>query len=226
MPTLTVHIAEAGAQLSDGTNSKMGHMWITATNSSGTIISRGFAPAQPGQPFGPGRVFDTDNDTYLTPIYSQSITITDVQFQQFAAVGDGTLVQYGFSGYYNALNNSCVDFVWRVLQIAGIDPTTHQGSLLPTSNISDLRLLYVFTSLTGVVSGISDLDFYDWTISEVGDGKLIVERVYDNYTNGWWNARPISQLDALTRRFMAKTPLDRAAEFLSFMQRRYYQQIQ
>ena len=36
--------------------------------------------------------------------------------------------------HYNFLTNSCIDFTWKALEVAGLNSSKYQGSLLPMKN--------------------------------------------------------------------------------------------
>lgn len=38
---------------------------------------------------------------------------------------------------YNPITNSCVDFTWKALQNAGLNPDGFEGDLLPINNINN-----------------------------------------------------------------------------------------
>nr|WP_230949892.1 hypothetical protein [Xylella fastidiosa] len=40
---------------------------------------------------------------------------------------------------YNGLTNSCIDFTWKALEIAGLNPNGFEGHLWPTFNIHDVK---------------------------------------------------------------------------------------
>lgn len=141
MPTLTVHMASMGTPLANGKTSKFGHMWYTLDDGSGgSSLSYGFAPitAKSGWPIGPGQTFSDDNSQYLNtdptkPIISNSIYITQAEYDALQDFGNHP-AYYGFSTYYDGLDNSCVDFVWKGMEVAGFNNAKFQGAMLPQWN--------------------------------------------------------------------------------------------
>jgi hypothetical protein len=135
MPTVTIHIAGRGTRLADGTLSLAGHMWIGLENGS-AIHSYGFGPdrAHEGQPFGPGRFYDNDHETYTGSHYRKRITISIRQYEAMREFGREP-ARYGFASYYNGFTNSCVHFAWKMLEHGGLNATHYQGDVWPTNNI-------------------------------------------------------------------------------------------
>lgn len=140
---LVLHIESPGTptysdQNESGTpdgSSVAGHIWYQVGNGVETI-SAGFAP---------GGVTNRDSLLYDgEPSYSSRIIpINESQFntlREFGTAGSRLSEMNGFgANNYNVLDNSCVDYAWKALELAGLNPGKHQGSLLPMSNIDDLR---------------------------------------------------------------------------------------
>jgi hypothetical protein len=161
MATLTVYIAAPGTPVTGEGNSSFGHMWYQLTSDSGTQSSFGFAPAPAyqGTPFAPGQVYTTDTTLYNNGnssglYYSQSVTISDAQYNTLLAFGNAGIAATTtnpdeewtsggatFVTYYDGAQNSCIDFVWTALSTVGIQLPVHfPGSdLMPTWNVSDLQ---------------------------------------------------------------------------------------
>lgn len=140
MPNVTVHIAESGTKLKDGGRSLPGHMWYEITDSNGKSTSYGFAPDEEheGRPWGPGQVYDSDSANYTTTAYSRTIEITQAQYDALKSFGDDPAAG-GFDLYYRGLSNSCIDFTWKALEKAGLNPSGFEGKVLPTSNIERVK---------------------------------------------------------------------------------------
>lgn len=154
MPTVTINIANRGTQLSDGGESKVGHMWYALDDGKGTVSSYGFSPDidHEGSPFASGQVnaHGSDNDHYLGDrYYSREIEISEAQYnamKQFGEAGrlalpDQTIATIGVDGvshsfelHYNGLTNSCIDFTWAAMQVGGLNPSGFQGAVWPTWN--------------------------------------------------------------------------------------------
>ena len=125
MPTITINIAGAGHARTDG-SSYFGHMWITKPD--GTTI--GYAPGGP--------VFD-DGDNYKPGYYTQDINLTDEQWGKMQDFLNNPEKNGFGDNDYNAATNSCVDFAWKALEAAGINPKGYEGTLFPWQNIDELK---------------------------------------------------------------------------------------
>ncbi len=88
---LTLNIAAPGTTCIEPNGnvieSSVGHMWYTVTDSNGNSYNFGFAPVNPGTPFGPGYVTMTDSATYQGRYFSESANISDDQAQALIAFG-------------------------------------------------------------------------------------------------------------------------------------------
>ncbi|XWU45337.1 MAG: hypothetical protein HEQ09_09280 [Dolichospermum sp. UKL202] len=142
MPTVTINIAGHETPLADGTKSSVGHMWYSLTDSNGNKTSYGFSPDREhgSQPFAPGAVnaHGQDDSYYMSREYSKTINITQAQYDAMKNFGDKPQ-DSGFSTYYNGLSNSCIDFTWKALEKAGLNPSGFQGDIWPTHNIDDVK---------------------------------------------------------------------------------------
>ena len=182
MPLLTINIVRAGTQHSSGP-SKTGHFWYTVSGDDGSHSSYGFAPDEPheGYPFAPGQVYTNDDTAYdpTARYYTRTVEITQTQFDALQAFGEDP-ASFGFSLYYSGLGNSCVDFVWRALDLGGIVPDDSmlkgfQGTTWPTWNKRFLeQVLDDFEARGGGIalpdseSSIDTLDSEGRVISSVG----------------------------------------------------------
>ncbi|MEO6676801.1 MAG: calcium-binding protein [Pseudomonas sp.] len=138
MPKLIVNIAGIGSPLSDGGSSKTGHMWYQVTDSNGNTNSYGFAPIENGVPHGPGTVWLEDSSHYLEKLYTQEVEISDAQYDLLKSYGTDPTT-FGFDKQYDGIYNSCVDFTWKALEVAGLNPGGFEGDILPGNNIDDLK---------------------------------------------------------------------------------------
>ena len=156
--TLTVHVAAAGTGLNSGGYSQMGHVWWTITNNQGQSFDFGFGPLKEGEAWGPGGIVKDDTKNYIPDgenglYYSRTIEITEAQFNALQNFGEKTYQSAGdssvtvkdvngndqsFSMYYNGLNNSCVDYLWKALDVAGISAGWFDGFYLPRDNSGPL----------------------------------------------------------------------------------------
>lgn len=50
--------------------------------------------------------------------------------------------RFKFSMFYNGISNSCVDFVWKALAVAHLNPSNFQGDVIPTNNIVNIQKLF------------------------------------------------------------------------------------
>ena len=186
MPTLTIKIAPPGVPLllEPGAISSFGHMWLSLDSDgptgSGTPQSRGFAPIGHGSPIGSGRVYVDDDANYSAVYYSGTIEITDAQYTQILNFCNNP-ESYGFSSLfitslYNGLTNSCIDYVWRALEIAGINTGgTFHGEVWPTWNADNAdKLLFsnLFHELTGWDSTRTNNSGFDVYYGSDGDDNL------------------------------------------------------
>lgn len=135
--TLTIYIAAAGTQLQNGTTSNAGYMWYSL---SGQVDSYGFAPKELKDMAVPveGKPVYDDTQNYLHPAYSHTYQLTEQEYNKLKAFGSDPF-SHGFNNMYWAPSNSCVDFVWKAFEHAGLNLSQHQGSLMPWDNRDDLH---------------------------------------------------------------------------------------
>ena len=159
--TLTVYVAAPGTPIrqQDGAlnPSLPGHAYYSI--SDGRLDQGfGFSPIEHGKARGPGQVVRNEFQMYLEPLYARTMEISRDQYEK--------LLEYGTRGTrgdpslfdlrYNGATNSCVDFVWKGLEHAGIhrspslplpgklgygDPKGYDGELKPTRNIEEFERL-------------------------------------------------------------------------------------
>jgi len=180
MYTLTVKIAADGTVYTDPKdthNSVTGHMWYSLSDGSLTE-SFGFAPAEEGSPFGDGKVYTTDDQYYRTTYYSGEIVITEEKYNKLIAFGNIAKLDgnpYDFDTYYNGLNNSCIDYTWKALYYAGINPSDFEGQTWPTWNADNVDkdlFKYLFGNTSGWDESLSDAGGYDVIYGSKGDDTL------------------------------------------------------
>ncbi|MBM5783203.1 MAG: hypothetical protein FJ368_07290, partial [Pelagibacterales bacterium] len=160
MPKLVIKIVDAGTDHTNQKNgittqSATGHMWWELYNDNGEIIgSYGFAPDSDheGNPIAPGEIKYDDNIAYNFNTeqgdYKKEFDITQdqlINLQKFVYNPFDNEI-YNFSSQYNGLKNSCIDFTWTALAIAGlikIDEAGNffNGDLIPTWNIDNIEKL-------------------------------------------------------------------------------------
>ena len=153
MPYLIINIANKGTPVInqlDGSISESfaGHMWYNIQQDANSVpISYGFAPIQEGTFHGQGGVNPHGNDSLnytLNPsdgdYTSQRIYITQDQYNAFNNFGQDAS-KFGFSMQYDGLFNSCIDFTWKALDVAGLNPTHFQGDIIPSWNIDNVIAL-------------------------------------------------------------------------------------
>ncbi|WP_460734579.1 calcium-binding protein, partial [Lysobacter tyrosinilyticus] len=155
MPTITINIANGGTPLASGGQSFAGHMWYVLTDDQGHSESYGFAPIEHNTARGPGQVYTDDDDNYLDAELSRTIEISPAQYDAMRAFGQEPAA-FGFDTYYNGLWNSCIDFVWKGLEVGGLNPAGHEGHILPMDNRAD-------------VANIKAPDRHDWYKNLIDD---------------------------------------------------------
>jgi hypothetical protein len=175
MPKLIVTIVNAGTPEVDVqtglpvdhitgeriTPSIAGHMWYTIRNDDGTEVHNyGFAPKAEfeGRPFAIGEPHKNDQSRYQIDLETgdrqYTNDITQEQFRQLYDFGENPS-QYGFKlERYNIISNSCVDFVWKALFIAGFETHGFEGHPLPIWNANNIENLlsisgdHIFTRIS------------------------------------------------------------------------------
>lgn len=140
--TVTIKIANIGTPLSGGGYSRAGHMWYELSDGNGESQSFGFGPKDgvDGRFGVPGDVKRGDNKEYSWANYSRTFSITEGQYQAMLEFGLHP-ESYGFSREYNAITNSCVDYVWMGAEKGGLNPGKFEGYLIPIKNILKIELI-------------------------------------------------------------------------------------
>jgi len=158
--TVSVGIASAGTPTADGDKSFAGHAWYTVSCPSEIENgwqegphSYGFSPRNdkrwlvaPGEinPNGPDHNYYKSYDTI-------TFSISVPQAEAMRSFGQDPFSNKVFSSFYNAFTNSCVDFVWKALEIGGINKSGFQGTVYPTDNLGWLRSLDPITGQFSLV---------------------------------------------------------------------------
>lgn len=144
----SVSVARAGTSTADGEKSLAGHMWY-AVSCPGEIgngweagpYSFGFSQ-KAGKPIGPGGVnVNGDDHAYYTSYVTHTFSIPVAVAEAMRGFGRDPFTGGAFSSFYNVLTNSCVDFVWKALEIGGLNKNGFQGALFPADNIGWLLSL-------------------------------------------------------------------------------------
>lgn len=179
---LIIYIEKPGAPTFTATDepgvptgsSVAGHMWYELTNGPDRFSS-GYAP---------GGVTDQDRSRYEgdSAFASRQIPINQAQFdllREFGLPNSSLAEKNGFGpDNYNPATNSCVDYVWKALEVAGLNPGRHEGSLLPMSNIEDLKK---YMSLSKDEAAVIDEQI-----------ARVLKYTYDPQSNEW--GRPLEEM--------------------------------
>ena len=146
--TFTVHIAHPKTPLVGGGRSSAGHIWYSLGDGINKDQHFGFAPEVDGTPFGPGTIKrgDTGDDkTYTSTAFTWTMDITKEQYDRLLDYGKDP-EKYGFNKTYNVLSNSCVDHIWKAVDVGGFKMTGdnyprqgYEGRLYPHNNTGPLR---------------------------------------------------------------------------------------
>ena len=143
---LKVHVESAGTGYTGGGTSKSlaGHMWyeIYQKDGNGTISN----PQNSGYT-GHGITNDDGKNYAGKSAYSSNeVPLTQEQFNTLNEFGkhDSPLAtQNGFGpDDYNVLNNSCIDYAWKALELAGFNSSEFQGDLVPMWNKNEIEELF------------------------------------------------------------------------------------
>lgn len=130
MHEITINIARSGHPTLDGSDESIaGHMWITLPDGSTT----GYAP---------GGITPDDANVYDPGYYEYKISLTPEQYAGLERFLN-TAPENGFGNdEYNALWNSCVDYVWSALRAAGLNPAGFEGDIVPWNNRDDIERIF------------------------------------------------------------------------------------
>lgn len=123
------------------TISRTGHAWYQVID-DGNPFSAGFGPANSKTQLSSvqGAISRVDESAYGgEPAYTMTYEITKRQLDILIEFSKNP-GKFGFDqNSYNALTNSCVDFVVHALKAIGMNPGGYDGNLLPMDNIRHLR---------------------------------------------------------------------------------------
>ncbi|MDC9597247.1 hypothetical protein [Xenorhabdus anantnagensis] len=133
--TVTIYAAHPGTPLNDNSGkpkfdnetgeritSSAGHMWYEI--SDGKVNNAyGFAPIKSGA-LGPGEVTIYDTEHYENPRYSRTLEISEEHYNKLMKYGELARNRNNpdFNLYYIGTSNSCIDFTWKALRSAGLNP--------------------------------------------------------------------------------------------------------
>ena len=138
--TVTINVAgpqqTSGDQTSGDRKSWAGHMWYSLGDGTGEEKSYGFGAKNEGVQAlvpGPGKLRYKDNTLYPKK-YSRTIEITKAQYDAMQKFGEKPAPEDFDTSNYNFLTNSCVDFTWKALEKAGLNPRGYEGDWLPWAN--------------------------------------------------------------------------------------------
>jgi hypothetical protein len=111
----------------DGKNMHPSFKNVVFTNDNGEFISGGFAPEKDSMPIWTGTVkrYDYLNYDFGDGDYQRAIAINDEQFQILKSFINDPAA-FNFDMNYNAASNSCIDFTYKALEIAGINTDKEQ----------------------------------------------------------------------------------------------------
>lgn len=122
-----------------------GHMWYVLSDGQGEELSYGFE-SRLGEPFGAGRVTDTDNAAYQQTSYEVILALSQAQYKKLKAFS-ATPASGGFDAKkYSVHANSCVDFVYYSLNSIGYNGQHFEGNLLPNHNPAALKAMLISNS--------------------------------------------------------------------------------
>ncbi|WP_174149233.1 calcium-binding protein [Leisingera sp. ANG59] len=112
-------------------------MWYSVTDSDGNSRSFGYAPIN-STPYGDGAITYNDSSTYIDPVYSNTLPITDQQAARLIDFGDNIQNYPSFNpDKYNVVLNNCIDFTEAALGEAGI--STPKFDMWPGNNIDEIN---------------------------------------------------------------------------------------
>jgi hypothetical protein len=149
------HIESVGTEYKneDGSisKSKTGHMWyeIYEKDSSGNIVEDSVKNAG----YTKDGIVTDDGEVYLgDPAFSTSeLKLTKEQFEflkDFGEKDSKLAAEHGFGdghilngGDYNPANNSCIDYTWKAMELAGINRGDFEGAVWPMANKEYLKIV-------------------------------------------------------------------------------------
>ena len=166
--TMTIKMAQGGTiHIEDGkeSTSTAGHMWYTLTKDGEQTDSFGFGPEAYGltSVFGmyeDGHILTEDDDAYQSTYATYEVQITKEQYEKLEGFGvDRNLEANNFNDHYKVASNSCVDYVWKAMEFAGVNPDKFDGDMFPKNNRDDVNEhLYQATNGTDIPKAESNLE--------------------------------------------------------------------
>ena len=127
----------------NATKSVAGHMWfrIFIENNDNNVINESIVDAG----YTLNGIVNNDAKSYAKEPKCQSkkLPITKEAYEKlkkFANREDGYAKSLGFGiDDYNFLSNSCIDYVWKALELAGYNEKQFQGKLVPMQNCTTIE---------------------------------------------------------------------------------------
>ncbi len=144
--TLTINIEDRGTlytTIKDGVEvtspSIAGHMWYSISDGVSKDQNFGFA-SENGLPIDAGDPVDNDANNYAgDPAYSVTINVSEEQYNSLKNYGKSQDISSFNDDYYNVATNSCVDYVYGALEVAGLNTNGFEGDLIPMNNVDNIQ---------------------------------------------------------------------------------------
>lgn len=156
--TMTIKMAQGGTEYIDdnaeSSKSAVGHMWYTLSKNGEQTDSFGFGPQKYGLTdlFGmytDGKVLTKDDEHYQATYATYEVRITKEQYEKLQDFGeDENLEANNFNDHYKVASNSCVDYVWRAMEFAGVNPDKFDGDMFPKNNRDDVNA-HLYQAING-----------------------------------------------------------------------------
>ena len=149
--TVTLYIAAPGTPKTKGDPSISGHVYYSISDGR---ESKGWGFAPTGFPYvsAPGIVEKDEFNIYQNPHYKRTMEITKEQYDALKAFGKNP-ERYGFNkDWYDALNNSCVDFTYSALRHAKIYDKKIFGLINDEGSVKVLNNIKAFDSIPNQIT--------------------------------------------------------------------------
>ena len=141
--SIQIFIEEALTPLSNGGKSLAGHMWFQIIENKD---GKDMEPISAG--YTSKGIVDNDNITYRrkkSTCESSKLPITKEAYEKLKEFAQPSNQKEAQENYYakslgfgiddyNFLSNSCIDYVWKALELAGYNQEQFQGKLVPMQN--------------------------------------------------------------------------------------------
>ena len=141
--SIQIFIEEALTPLSNGGKSLAGHMWFQIIENKD---GKDMEPISAG--YTSKGIVDNDNITYRrkkSTCESSKLPITKEAYEKLKEFAQPSNQKEAQENYYakslgfgiddyNFLSNSCIDYVWKALELAGYNEKQFQGKLVPMQN--------------------------------------------------------------------------------------------